>query len=141
YRIGEMTVAAHERLRSQGMRDPKLPAVPEPVRSIAAGGEAEEPLDAADAEAALAAMAALEAALEAFAARYRDLKRSRSALDFADLELHALALLRESDAVSALWRGRFEHILVDEFQDTNRTQLALVEALRGPDTKVFVVGD
>ena len=141
YRIGEMAVAAHERLRSQGMGEPKLPAVPEPVRSLAAGAETEEPLDAADAEAALAARAVLEAVLEAFGARYRDLKSSRSALDFADLELHALELLRRSEAVSSLWRGRFEHVLVDEFQDTNRTQLALVEALRGPDTKVFVVGD
>src|SRR4051795_2732102 len=40
YRIGEMAVAAHERLRSQGMREPQLPAVPEPVPSIAAGGGA-----------------------------------------------------------------------------------------------------
>src|SRR4051795_2412991 len=89
YRIGEMAVAAHERLRSQGMREPELPAVPEPVRSIAAGAEASEPLDAGDAEAALAAQGAPGAGPEAFAVRYRDLKRSRSALDFADLELYA----------------------------------------------------
>ncbi len=140
YRLGDMAVAAHERLRSQGMAAPRLPAVPGPVRSVAEGDERED-LDEADAGAAIAARAALEAVLEAFAARYLELKRARSALDFGDLELEALRLLREHEGVSAAWRGRFEHILVDEFQDTNRTQLALVDALRGPDTKVFVVGD
>jgi ATP-dependent exoDNAse (exonuclease V) beta subunit len=140
YRIGDMTVEAHERLRSQGMTSPRLPEVLEPVRSSASDEKPEE-LDEADAEAAIAARSLLEAVLEAFGERYLELKRARSALDFGDLELEALRLLRENDAVAATWRGRFEHILVDEFQDTNRTQLALVEALRGPETRVFVVGD
>ncbi len=140
YRLGDMAVAAHERLRSQGMGEPRLPAVPGPMRSVADGEERED-LDEAEARAAIAARAALEAVLESFAARYLELKRARSALDFADLELEALRLLRERDGVAAGWRGRFAHILVDEFQDTNRTQVALVEALRGTDTKVFVVGD
>jgi ATP-dependent exoDNAse (exonuclease V) beta subunit len=73
--------------------------------------------------------------------RYRELKARRAGLDFADLELGALDLLRSSGAVGAAWRGRFAHIMVDEFQDTSRVQLELVEALRGPDTRVFRVGD
>ena len=36
---------------------------------------------------------------------------------------------------------RFSHLLVDEFQDTNRLQLRLIEALRGPQTQLMIVGD
>ena len=66
---------------------------------------------------------------------------ARSGLDFADLELRAVELLGRSPAVAELWRGHFKHVMVDEFQDTNRVQLELVEALRGPATRVFTVGD
>ena len=79
--------------------------------------------------------------LSAFGRRYEELKTARSGLDFADLELRALELLRDSAAVGGAWRGRFAHVMVDEFQDTNRVQLDLVEALRGPETRVFRVGD
>ena len=41
-------------------------------------------------------------------------------------------LLRAPGAVRAAWRERFEHLMVDEFQDTNGVQLALIDALRGP---------
>src|SRR6202012_4508744 len=39
------------------------------------------------------------------------------------------------------YRGRFSHLLVDEFQDTNRLQLRLIEALQGPKSQLVVVGD
>ncbi len=73
--------------------------------------------------------------------RYEELKEARSALDFSDLELRALALLRSSPVLAQSWSEHFDHVMVDEFQDTNRVQLDLVEALRGPETKVFMVGD
>ena len=137
-RFARMALAAHERLRNQGMERPRLPEVGEPKRS---GKDEAEPLTPAERTAALAARDALERVLVALTDRYDELKAARSGLDFLDLELRALALLRESEAVAARWRERFEHVLVDEFQDTNRVQLALVECLRGPDTRVFTVGD
>ncbi len=140
WRITAMTIGAHERLRSQGMAEPRLPEVSEPVHSPGRNEE-QRPLTPEEMEAALSARAALERLLEGFHSRYEQLKEERSALDFQDLELRALALLRESPAIAESWRGRFEHVMVDEFQDTNRVQLGLIEALRGPETKVFMVGD
>lgn len=139
-RFGDMAVLAYERLRSQGMSEPRLPPITDPVRSIK--DPADDPaLNPADREAALAARRTLDLVLGAFARHYEERKTARSGLDFGDLELRALELLRASAAVDAAWRGRFTHVMVDEFQDTNRVQLDLVEALRGPGTHVFRVGD
>jgi ATP-dependent exoDNAse (exonuclease V) beta subunit len=140
WRLTVMTLGAYERLRSQGMIDPRLPEVGDPQHSPGRNEELRE-LTPQEVEAANAARAALERILEAFHRRYTELKDERSALDFADLELHALELLRSSPAVAAAWRGRFAHVMVDEFQDTNRVQLDLVEQLRDDDTRVFMVGD
>ncbi|MFQ5488158.1 MAG: UvrD-helicase domain-containing protein [Gammaproteobacteria bacterium] len=83
---------------------------------------------------------------------YRRLKEERRLLDFADLEWHTYLLLRHSD--NALWvqyklDRRIDHLLVDEFQDTNPTQwamlLPLLEELAAGDPErqrsVFLVGD
>ena len=140
YRFAEMVTAAHARLRSQGMAEPRLPEVGEPRASRLDGTDAPPDLAPTELAAARDAAGALEGALERFGDRYEELKAGRSALDFADLELRALSLL-ETGAVGAAWRGRFEHILVDEFQDTNLVQVGIVEALRGPATRVFAVGD
>ena len=140
-RFGDMAISAHERLRSQGMAEPRLPDAAEPVRSIKPDEDETPDLTPAERTDALRAHAALRTVLTAFHRRYGELKAARSGLDFADLELETLALLRDSPAVAELWRGRFAHVMVDEFQDTNRVQLQLVEALRGPETRVFRVGD
>ena len=141
WRFGDMAISAYERLRSQGMAEPRLPAPADPIRSAKPGEEETPELTPAERADALRAHAALDAVLRAFDGRYRELKALRAGLDFADLELEALALLRDSAAVRDVWRGRFEHVMVDEFQDTNQVQLELVEALRGQDTRVFRVGD
>ncbi len=141
WRVGQITIGAYERLRSQGMIEPRLPEVSEPVRSRKRDEPEPEPLSDAELEAARTARRTLEAVLEAYGSRYEEAKAARSGLDFADLELRAVALLRESEHVGAGWRGRFAHIMVDEFQDTSRVQLELVELLRGPETCVFEVGD
>jgi ATP-dependent helicase/nuclease subunit A len=140
-RFGDMAVLAHERLRSQGMPKPHLPAITEPVRSSKQAGADAAAMSPSEHQTALAARRSLDLVLAAFGRQYEELKTARSGLDFADLELRALELLRESAAVGAAWRGRFAHVMVDEFQDTNRVQLDLVEALRGPQTHVFRVGD
>ena len=142
FRLAEMTISAHERLRSQGMADPRLPEVAEVVRSVKPEeAEKADPLTPSEIEAATTARRALEALLESFHRRYEGLKAERSGLDFADLELRALDLLQRSPTVGAVWRERFAHVLVDEFQDTNRVQLGLIEQLRGPATRLFCVGD
>jgi ATP-dependent helicase/nuclease subunit A len=79
--------------------------------------------------------------LRLFAHRYGEAKGGRSGLDFEDLQLAALRLLRESEPVRRTQHERFRHLMVDEFQDTNALQLALIEALSGPETKLFAVGD
>ncbi len=84
---------------------------------------------------------ALRDLVEIYARRYAELKAERSGLDFEDLQLRAIALLRESAPVRDAYRERFGDILVDEFQDTNRLQVDLVDLLRGPGTRLFTVGD
>ena len=65
-----------------------------------------------------------------FAHRYAALKDERSGLDFEDLQLEARRLLTENPGVADTYRAHFRHLMVDEFQDTNRLQLELVGLLR-----------
>ncbi len=66
--------------------------------------------------------------------------RAANAMDFDDLLLHPLTLFREHPDRLALYRERFQFVLVDEFQDTNRAQYELVRLL-GAHTNVCAVGD
>ncbi len=72
---------------------------------------------------------------------YESMLADMHAVDFDDLVLKPVALLRERPAVRSKWRTRFEHILVDEFQDTNLAQLDLVRLLANERGNVSVVGD
>jgi ATP-dependent exoDNAse (exonuclease V) beta subunit len=139
-RLREMVVDAHERLRSQGVDPPRLPDPGPPVRSVKGKDETPE-LTPAESRRAAEGLAAFTALLDAYDDAYARLKSERSGADFADLELRALSLLRSPGPVADSWRQRFAHVMVDEFQDTNRVQLALIDALRGPETRLFVVGD
>jgi len=78
--------------------------------------------------------------LELFSERFAVAKERRAGIDFEDLQLLAVRLLERTET-GAAYRTRFRHLLVDEFQDTNRLQLRLIEALRGPQTQLLVVGD
>ena len=84
---------------------------------------------------------ALRRLVELYGDRYEGLKAERSGLDFEDLQLRARALLRDNEPISRAYQERFAEIMVDEFQDTNELQRELIELLRGPDTRLFVVGD
>jgi DNA helicase-2/ATP-dependent DNA helicase PcrA len=64
-----------------------------------------------------------------------------SALDFDDLLLRAVVLLREDESVRARYQDRFLHLFVDEYQDTNRAQYELVKILAAKHRNVTVVGD
>jgi DNA helicase-2/ATP-dependent DNA helicase PcrA len=63
------------------------------------------------------------------------------AVDFDDLVVKPVALLRKRPGIRSKWRGRFAHILVDEFQDTNVAQLELVRLLANERGNICVVGD
>ena len=77
--------------------------------------------------------------LELYARRYAAAKDDCSALDFEDLELRARDLLRDDAALAADVRGRFDAVMVDEFQDTNELQNELLELIT--DGNLFTVGD
>jgi DNA helicase-2/ATP-dependent DNA helicase PcrA len=62
-------------------------------------------------------------------------------IDFAELLLRTLELLRDNDSLLEHYQNRFKHILVDEFQDTNTIQYAMIRLLAGNNNKVFIVGD
>jgi DNA helicase II / ATP-dependent DNA helicase PcrA len=61
--------------------------------------------------------------------------------DFAELILRSYELLARNEAIREHYRARFAHILVDEFQDTNRLQFDWLKLIAGHDNAVFAVGD
>ncbi|MEM9601583.1 MAG: DNA helicase II [Pseudomonadota bacterium] len=63
------------------------------------------------------------------------------AVDFAELLLRSLELLRDNAPVREHYQRRFSHLLIDEFQDTNEIQYAWLRTLAGPSCSVFAVGD
>ena len=72
---------------------------------------------------------------------YEELCQRAGVIDFAELLLRSLELIRDNDDIRGHYQRRFKHILVDEFQDTNAIQYAWLRLLAGQDTPVFVVGD
>src|SRR5258708_4487532 len=64
-----------------------------------------------------------------------------NAMDFDDLLLHPLTLFAQHPERLAYWRRRFDHVLVDEFQDTNVAQYQLVKSLGQEHNNLCVVGD
>ena len=72
---------------------------------------------------------------------YNRALRSAGSVDFDDLLLLSVQLLREHTDVRAAWSSRFQYIMVDEFQDTNRWQEELVRLLAGTRKNICVVGD
>jgi DNA helicase-2/ATP-dependent DNA helicase PcrA len=75
------------------------------------------------------------------AAQYRDQLRRQGAFDFDDLIAECVRLFRDRPEIGARYARRFEHVLVDEYQDTNHAQFRLVEGLSREHRNLFVVGD
>ncbi len=62
-------------------------------------------------------------------------------VDFAEILLRSLELLRDNKFIREHYQARFKHILVDEFQDTNNIQYAWLRTIAGKDSHVMIVGD
>ena len=72
---------------------------------------------------------------------YQDALRLNNSLDFDDLLLFTVDLLNKNSEVCQFYQNKFEYILVDEYQDTNRCQYELVRLLAGKKQNICVVGD
>ncbi len=73
--------------------------------------------------------------------KYNQLLLDNNALDFGDLILYTLRLLRERPAILKKYQQQFQYVLVDEFQDTNWAQFELIKRLSAPRNNLTVVGD
>ena len=82
-----------------------------------------------------------EKTLAALWKRYHEELRNSAAVDFDDLLVEGLRLLRECPDVADKWRRRFRYILVDEYQDTNRVQYLLLRELTAGRGNIMAVGD
>ncbi|HXE85023.1 MAG TPA: UvrD-helicase domain-containing protein [Gemmatimonadales bacterium] len=82
----------------------------------------------------------IQVAADVYAALIPALQQA-NAMDFDDLLLHPLALFREHPERLTYWQDRFQHVLVDEFQDTNAAQYLLVKHLARRHGNLCVVGD
>lgn len=74
-------------------------------------------------------------------AEYEKMRREAQALDFDDLLIEVVRLLRDQPEVRHRWQERFRHILIDEYQDTNAAQYAIVKLLVNENRNICVVGD
>jgi len=74
-------------------------------------------------------------------AEYQKRLVASNAVDFDDLLLYTARLLEDNPAVREKYARRFEHVLVDEFQDTNLAQYTLIKHLSSAHRNIFVVGD
>jgi len=74
-------------------------------------------------------------------ARYETLRKKAGALDFDDLLIETVRLLRDQPEIRAKWQRQFKHIFIDEYQDTNAAQYAIVKYLVNDQQNICVVGD
>jgi len=76
-----------------------------------------------------------------FYAEYDAQCQREGVVDFAELLLRSFELLARNELLREHYRARFRHVLVDEFQDTNRLQYRWLKLLAGPEASLFAVGD
>lgn len=73
--------------------------------------------------------------------RYQAILLDSNALDFDDLLMQMVLLMRENEGLRQRYQQKITHVLVDEFQDTNLAQYQLVQWFSKPQDNIFVVGD
>lgn len=72
---------------------------------------------------------------------YEELQQEQDRIDFDDLVLKAYLLLREDEQVRGQWQARYQHLLVDEYQDIEPAQELVVRIIAAPHDQIFCVGD
>ena len=72
---------------------------------------------------------------------FRDRKRADNVMDYDDLLVYALALLRDHEDIRRFYQEQFQHVLVDEYQDTNKIQSDFIDTLADFHHQVMAVGD
>ncbi|MDD2493053.1 MAG: UvrD-helicase domain-containing protein, partial [Bacilli bacterium] len=72
---------------------------------------------------------------------YEDEKNKSFSLDFDDLLLRTNFILDKYPEIRQKWQRRFNHILIDEFQDTNDVEYRMIKLLQNSNTSLYVVGD
>ena len=72
---------------------------------------------------------------------YTEKKKKLNMVDFDDLLTHWLQLMEEDQSLRDFYAARFQYILVDEYQDTNRLQADIIDAVAGAQQNLMVVGD
>ncbi len=146
-----IALGAYVQLRSQGQAEPRLPAAgAQSTEGKDVEGEREENGERDRAEKgegekkggerdAIRARDLIGELIVRFGDAYTQRKHARASLDFDDLELVARDLLERRADVRQLWAERFQMLMVDEFQDSNRRQLQVLAALDRDN--LFTVGD
>ncbi|MGI8710457.1 MAG: DNA helicase PcrA [Acidimicrobiales bacterium] len=130
-----------QRLTGYVVRDLNLDPKRFPPRSVHAVISAAKNDDVGPEHYAAAAQVIFERKIADVYAEYQSRLRKAGAMDFDDLLRNAVELLRREPEVLEHYRRRFRHILVDEYQDTNKVQNELVLLLAGKHHNVCIVGD
>lgn len=72
---------------------------------------------------------------------YEKRLREENLIDFDDMLVFCYELLKEREYIRTLWQNKFQHILIDEFQDINKVQYEIIRMLAGKGDHLFIVGD
>lgn len=72
---------------------------------------------------------------------YEKRLREENLIDFDDMLVFCYELLKEREDIRTLWQNKFQHILIDEFQDINKVQYEIIRMLAGKGDHLFIVGD
>ena len=72
---------------------------------------------------------------------YEKRLREENLIDFDDMLVFCYELLKEREDIRTLWQNKFQHILIDEFQDINKVQYEIIRMLAGKGDHLFFVGD
>ena len=79
--------------------------------------------------------------LESIHRIFRDRKRADNVMDYDDLLVYALRLLKDNEEIRRFYQEQFQHVLVDEYQDTNKIQSDFIDTLAAFHHQVMAVGD